>query len=515
MQLKKRTPKFPITLMSILIIGTLIRLYLAASANYKIDFDEAMIGLLSTNILNNSHSAFIPGQPTIGTLEPYLLTPLFITIGASTIAIRIYALIINMLYITSVYFLGEKIGNKPVAIVSALLAALAPAYMLITGMKIWGTTIEAITLGNFLLLSNANAIARNTRTWYAITGFIAGIMLWSSWLSVYYLIPCALLWIIHIKKTYKQLIITIALFIFGSLPFWIHNIIHPADSFATILNATSEARHVSRLDTLVNIITVQYPMLVTGYTSWITLPSITVILATSLYSVGILSLIIFTFKTKNHYSALLIGTLIVIPIIYTQSGYGKSSFNEYGIDSTGRYLLMLHSILPIAVASIIMLVKSKYGFILPIGIILINLSTVPLINTSRAFDSPYYNRQPDDLGELINYLVENDYKYVWTDVGIAQPLTFISHHTIIAADYNDYNNGGILRFPDIFNQVNNAAFTVYVVPVIPGQVDPPIELALEAASVDYTTRTIGTLNIYIPNRPVHPSEVIDGLGLQY
>ncbi len=135
----------------------------------------------------------------------------------------------------------------------------------------------------------------------------------------------------------------------------------------------------------------------------------------------------------------------------------------------------------------------------------------------RAFDSPYYDRLPENLQPLIDYLDEQGIRRVWVDNGIGHVLMFKTQERILAADYYDaYLTYGFVRFPDALAAVEQAERTAFVVPIYSGQQDPPVEQALDSAGIGYIfTDVLPTLRVYVPDKRVDPALIAAGLGYQY
>lgn len=510
--------RFLLALALITLAGLALRWWLFSRANFKLDYDEAMIGLLARDIAGGRwFGAFVPSQATLGSAEAWILAPFLQIVGVSRPAFRIYALVTAAGYILSSAWLGWAcFQTRRTALVAALAAACAPAYFLVTGAKTWGFTVETLILGNILIVLTYYAGQRIHYRLAAVAGLCAGVMFWNTWLSMYYLIPVGIAWLAQ-KNTRKQIPVVLIAFVVGSLPFWLHNFQFNFDSFTTLLDANSaRTEPVSLVRKLAIFVREQIPQQVTGYPTWTPVSPAVQWLTTGLYGVG---LVLLVWKAIQQRSAALILTaslLITIPAIYALSSYSDDALlsSLYGVDATGRYGTMIHSVLPIAAAAFVTL-ERRWLSVAASSIVVLNLLTAASINTSLAFDSPYYNRQPDDLQPLINLLGEKCIAHVWTDVGLGRPLMFETEQQILAADYYDQINGGLARFPSEDEAVNASRHTAYVVPIIPGQTDTPLSRAFDAAEISYTVSYLGSLAVYIPDEYVHPSQVETGLGLQY
>ncbi|HSD83677.1 MAG TPA: hypothetical protein VLG46_07455, partial [Anaerolineae bacterium] len=216
--------------------------------------------------------------------------------------------------------------------------------------------------------------------------------------------------------------------------------------------------------------------------------------------------------------------VVALPLIYLFSGYARNALNPWGVDATGRYVLMIHTAFPIGVAVLSAAIgrlripgARLIGLALVLLIIGLNLLGNLRVNSVKAFDSPYYDRLPDSLTPLIAYLDQQDISHVWTDVGIAQVLMFDTNERIWAADYYDaYIARGLIRFPDALAAVQAAPRTAFVIPILPEQNNPPLQRALDSARINYTyARVMPTLAVYIPDQPIDPAVIAGGLGYQY
>jgi hypothetical protein len=215
--------------------------------------------------------------------------------------------------------------------------------------------------------------------------------------------------------------------------------------------------------------------------------------------------------------------VLALPAIYALSGYGGHALNEFGFDATGRYLLMIHSVMPVGLAALAdALIRWRHRLRLPVAALLASVMCLNLLGAARAdpaqvFTSPYYTRQPATLEPLIDYLDAQQVRHVWTDVGVAHVLMFETRERILAADWYDiYGAKGLVRFPDVPRAIYAADRVAFVEVIVPGQRDTLVERAFEQAGVPHTiARVTPDLLVIIPLVPVDPALVGDGLGYQF
>ena len=516
------------------LIGILIRLVLIISSGWRIDYDEAMVGLLGMRVLRGEFMAFIPAQATLGAIEPYLLAPLFALLGATPVTVRVLSLVLSGVYIVTTGLLARTAFDEPVGILAALLAAVAPPYMLIGGMKIWGSTIETLVLGNVLLLVTYKALNTQfnpNRLQQVVPlqmGLIAGVMFWIAWLGFYYFVPVGIL-ILWCGRPIIQGGWWAGLigFVIGSAPFWIFNLTHDWATFATI-TGRPENTVIDYGLIVQDMVAKLFPRIVTGDSHWGLTTSRWLIVPPVIYAAGLIALLgsvkWWRAEAGNYLRWMLAILVIAVPVLYVISGYGQGALNAWGLDATGRYVLMLHSVLPIGVAVLIVhLWRAGFaGFRLAGAVLLVSVIGTNLLGVWRtdpvmAFDSPYYDRLPVSMDALVEYLDANNIRHVWVDNGIGHVLMFETQERILAADYYDaYLTYGFLRFPDVLMQVEAAERTAFVVPVYPGQIEPPIEQALNAAGIAYESADVlPTLRVLVPEQRVDPAVIAAGLGYQY
>src|SRR5437016_5717002 len=155
-----------------------------------------MVGLQVLRMMRGQFAVFHPGQPYLGNLESYLLLPGFVLFGASNATLKLIPLLLSGVYVATTGLIGRVAFDRRTGAFTALLAAIAPVYLVVVGLKAWGATIETLVLGNLLLLITLAILQRNgapqkPRYWLLL-GFVAGIAFWISWLIAFYAIPALL-----------------------------------------------------------------------------------------------------------------------------------------------------------------------------------------------------------------------------------------------------------------------------------------------------------------------------------
>lgn len=509
-----------------MIVGLALRLALMIASGWRIDYDEAVNGLLALRILRDEFYLFIPPEVVGGTGTPYLLALLFALFGANPVTFRLPGLLWAALCIMTTGLLAYRAFGERVGRWSLVFATLAPPYMLFVGLKLWNVS-ETIVLGNTLLLLALRLLQDQDEPcrWLFLLGLIAGVMFWLTWLGFYYYLPVLMLLVWQGRAALWQGgWAGLAGFAIGSLPFWCFNLVHEMPTFTRLLADTPMTPE--QMGQVLSVyVTELFPRIVTQGPGW-GLPSVPIIIGL-IYALGLLALVYQGFAHPRDSLRLMLALFVFsVPLIFMLSTHSRNSlpaWNPWGVDATGRYILMLHTVLPIGVALLVgwrwntpevtPWLQSAFALV----IIGLNLANLTAVDVRHAFDSPYYDRLPDDLSPLIMELEARNIRHVWTDNGIGNVLMFITNERVLAADYYDtYIAGGLQRFPDVLAAVESAAEVAYVVPLQPGQQNPPLQQALDAAGVSYTfQRVTPHLGVFIPAQELEPGQIVAGLGYQY
>jgi 4-amino-4-deoxy-L-arabinose transferase-like glycosyltransferase len=513
----------------LVIAGLALRLILLAEAHWRFDYDEGMVGLQVRHIIQGERPIFHPGQPYLGALESYLIAPWFIVFGSNAVTLKIVPWLLSGVYIGTTGWLGWRVFDRQVGVLSALLAAFAPSYLLVVGMKTWGATAETLTFGNLSLIAATYVVypdsPRADRA-LILLGLIGGIAFWVSWLIVFYAVPILIVLAWRGRSVLRRMWWAAGLaFLVGSAPFWWYNLAHDLATFRYLFSSQGDtwANAGVVLDHLNYDLS---PRMVSGDPKWHLLSWPAIWWLQIVYEGGLLGLIVWSVRgpwpdARRPARVLLALFAVCLPVIYVVSGYGNHALNEFGFDATGRYVLMIHSVLPIGAAALCVALKRAWRFspaaAVLSSVIALNLLGAARIDPTPVFTSPYYTRQPATIQPLIDFLDQQGIRDVWTDVGIAHVLMFETNERILAADWYDiYGAKGIVRFPDVPLKIERAARVAYVEVILPGQTHTRFEQAFEASGVPFAVYHVPPdLLVIIPLAPLDPARVGDGLGYQF
>lgn len=223
--------------------AALIRLDFLYASEFRIDADEAIVGLMARHALQGKPMpTFYYGQHYMGSIEPLLVAAAFSIAGVSAQALKSIPLIASLLLIPAVYGLAAALSDRWTARCASLLTALAPATLVVWSAKARGGFIELVLLGT-LALWLAVEWARQERLMpagAAVLGLLLGIGWWMNTQVLYFVLPLALFASARLCREARLgqwhhalsniLGGTLGFFI-GGLPYWVYNIRFDFSSF--------------------------------------------------------------------------------------------------------------------------------------------------------------------------------------------------------------------------------------------------------------------------------------------
>lgn len=150
-------------LVGIMLAAFAQRLYVLAVKLPTINSDEAIIGLMARHIQAGARPFFYYGQSYYGPLDAYLDALVFSVWGSSDLTLRVLPLLCSFLFVPAVYGLGRRMYSERVGLISALFAAVCPAFLAVRGLKGDAAYSLVLLLGTLSLLLFQDWLARPSR----------------------------------------------------------------------------------------------------------------------------------------------------------------------------------------------------------------------------------------------------------------------------------------------------------------------------------------------------------------
>ncbi len=539
--------KTGLILAGVVFLGLALRLYLFWASQGLVETDEAVLGLQAFGIMRGQRPIFYPGQAYSSSFESYLMAIVFWIGGASPLTLKLVPGLFSLAFILLTYRLAADRYDQTVGLLSALFVAVPPLFLVVWSLKARGGFIEVLALGNVVLilagriLSQEAASKQNSRPYVLglILGFVAGLSLWINPLSLYYLVPTALVLLIKRGRARPGEIAVMACgFVLGSAPLILGNLggggattssqllgsVVPARDFWPALGAAM--RYLVE-DGLLTLWGVRAPKGELELSL-----SLAVV---PLYVISILVTLYIAFKEPGTFkvpgsSILLALFLLFVPPIFALGALTNGNFTAIipGSGLLTRYLLPLYSVVPIALAHFLARLKclglsgkiyttQAIALVLIVLVLAVNLGSVLTADPVAAMRSEFDNIPwPGSLEPLLTFLEAEDIRYVYTTHWLGYRLTFETREGVICFDYPD-SLRNLDRLPEYSARVENAGEPpAYVLFNPRWKRPPPLETRLQELGVSYEKKTLDDFLIYYAlSRRVHPSEVTEALIWPY
>lgn len=175
-----------------LIMAALLRFWMLKYRLVGINSDDAMIGIMAQRILAGARPPFYYGGYYYGPLDAYLAAPLIRIWGSSDAILRVFPLIFSLLFVLATFFLGKKLYNEKIGLISAFCAAIPPAFLTIRGLKVDAAYSILLVIGSTSLYLFSAWMEDRSRGRLAVLMALSLIGVWIFPLMLYYLLAMAL-----------------------------------------------------------------------------------------------------------------------------------------------------------------------------------------------------------------------------------------------------------------------------------------------------------------------------------
>ena len=216
-----------------LLLGVVIRLWLAKAGEGQSFSDNAVVALMAMRALRGKFYTFYWGQSYMGSLEAIVVAPFFAVLGANDFALSVGLLPWYVVFAAVLYAVTELCGGAVPATIALALAALAPAdvqYYQITARGgypatlAFGTTLLWLALRTVYVPLSPPVLRRHL----LLIGAIAGLAFWTNWLVIpYYAVVATILLLNDPFLPFRRNVVwLLASFFIGSSPLWMFQFRH-------------------------------------------------------------------------------------------------------------------------------------------------------------------------------------------------------------------------------------------------------------------------------------------------
>lgn len=474
-------------IISLIAVGSLLRIILI-SQNWPImNSDEAVIGLMAQHIVTyGEHPTFFYGQNYMGSTEAFVGAGLFKFFGPSTFVLRLSLVLFFAIFLGSIYCLISLLFSKNFALFTVFLLSLGNESML------WQ---ELLAIGGYPDILLFGSLAFALATWLALTsrhkppsykraclflcwGLISGLGIFSHLVIAPLILTAGLLLLIGCWREWRTLALPCALggLFIGAFPLIYYNL-HAApgqNSIAVFLNIHSadQIYHLPFINQIRGTFLVSLP-LVTGisppclitsnayvgflgpyarycqlaYTSWGAAFVLLWIAAALLAAFALWKLrpTLCPWQWSDEKHAAIIRPLACLLLLSSSAltlfFYLNSPDSGHGPTTNYRYLIGLLISLPVVISPLwIAATRINRIHLLNIAskVLLVLLPLVFLIGTVITFSAlPQAQQTYQQRADLINDLQHLGVKHFYSDYWTCYALAFQSDEQLTCATVND------------------------------------------------------------------------------
>lgn len=245
---KRDSIRDALVVLTLILVGCILRVDFMRAAGFTIDADEAIVGLMGRDILlGRGVPVFYYGQHYMGSLEAIMASLSFAFLGTSPFTLKLVPLVWSLALIVAAYFLGRLVAGRRVGLITALLLAIPPPALLVWSTKARGGFIEVIVLGTLALGLGIQWFRAHPEKpmFPALLGFLLGMGWWVNNQIIYFILPLSFMGVLHAFSRISRLTapglsvnstqqlglgvlkiacIGVSSFFLGSAPYWWYNL---------------------------------------------------------------------------------------------------------------------------------------------------------------------------------------------------------------------------------------------------------------------------------------------------
>ena len=540
MNKKAKFNTLAIYLIPILVAGA-IKVLISPVEITPFNADEAIVALMARHINQGNIPVFFYGQAYMGSLDAMLVAIGFRIFGEEVWVIR---LVQSLLYIGTVFttmiLANRLLKSQRATLYAGLIMAVPPINVALYSTVSLGGYGEMLLVGNLLLLGGLSIVQQirdsesviDSKLYFGLFlwGIAAGFGFWIIGLTVVYSLPLVILifWYL-IKKTSWKAILPGLMFlaggIIGSAPWWFSSV--QTGNLAIIYEiAGSAIKGTATGSWILRPLQRTLNLFIFGGTAliglrppwdirWLMLPLIPIIL------IFWISVLIFNVKKVIESEGEIgLKTLVLMGLVLT-AGFILS---PYGDDPSGRYFLPLMMPMAIFGANLLITQFPKKRILEYVAILLVMVFNFGGILQAAKMNPPGITTQFDKvaqvdqryMGELINFLKDNQIRAGYSNYWVSYPLAFLSEEEMIFLPRLPYHEDFRYtarddRYPPYQQVVKAASELAYITTNHP-ELDDYLRERFSNQGISWEENTVGDFQIfYNLSQSIHVDEL--GLGL--
>jgi 4-amino-4-deoxy-L-arabinose transferase-like glycosyltransferase len=399
-------------------LGIGLRIWVWLSPQGALDADEAVVGLMTHDILHGRLPVFFPGQGYGGSQEPFLAAPLAAAFGLNAVTTRIPVMALWALGAILVWRIGRRLLDERRAVLAAVLFWVWPTYFAWKSTRAHGFYGSELVLSLAILLLALRLRERTTRRDLVLLGLALGCGLWSSPQVAIVALP-ALGWLIWGRRELlRRWPVVAGPALIGGLPWLLGNIRHDWYSFHPGRNEGTWTHHIHNLavSTLPEALGLRLPW---SY-AWLGGP----IVGGILYAALLAGFVVLLIRRSPPLRPLLL-VAGLFPVFYFASPYAW-------LGSEPRYLTLVMPVFALLIAS----AATTWLRGAAVLAVALALSFGGMEELARTHVSPIVSEGrpvPASIRPVLATLRTHDLHYAFASYWVAWRITFESDLSVIGA----------------------------------------------------------------------------------
>jgi hypothetical protein len=530
--LKKLAIPFPLQILGVILLSIGFKVFILEANVVPFNADEAIVGLMAKHILEGKWPIFFYGQMYMGSLDAVLVALSSQFLGLQVFTIRIVQVSLYVGVVLTTLYLGKLLfKSNRMGLFAGLLMAIPTVNTTLYTTVSLGGYVEALLIGNLLLIGTLKIIGGGKESWYRYWGLLAGLGFWAFGLTLVYILPSLALIVYSEFKgrsnpsRWKHLLTLGLSFAIGASP-WIAGAVQYGLGplirellGAAIADASPRNLVFAFFSHTYNFLLFGFPVIfgmrAPWETRWLAQPLLPfglgcwlLVIASGLYGL----------RKQDTYrkGRWLLGGVICVLV-------GGFLLTPFGADPTGRYFLPLSVPLSLFAAEFLENLRRQGGIAQKgaYGILLLILAFNLYGTLQAAFDSRTgLTTQFDPVTridhafdqELIQFLEQQGERRGYSNYWVAYPLAFHSQERLIFVPRLPYHLDFRYttrddRYPPYDEKVTQSQKIAYITTNHP-ELDKHLREAFEIEGIGWREKTIGDYQIFYQlSEPVHPSEL--------
>jgi Dolichyl-phosphate-mannose-protein mannosyltransferase len=400
-----------------LVAGIALRVWILAGPLGMAESDEAIVGLMSEDVLDGTFHVFYWVNYYSGTQEVLLTAALFALVGSSVVAMKVVPAILIGLACLVTWRIGRLTVGEPAARIGAALMWVSPPFLVFWSTKARSAYGIGLLCAAVVLWMALRLRERNSRLDAAVLGFALGCGVWSTQQSLLMALP-AVAWLVWRRPGVLRLShYAVAGGVVGGSPWIIWNLTHGLKGVLPVTSvAGEESTYFSRLGDLFTIVLPEWLGVRLPYSKdWLVWAPLGVVL-----TAAAVTLLLVAFARRPRGAEPLLVIAAVYPFLYA-----ATSFTFFTDEP--RYLTFIAPVPALLLATLLRRPRVAVGA-LAVAVAWTAFYLVRLEDQGRF----RYLGQPANIGPLITLLEKEGQDRVFADYWIAYRLDFESGERIIA-----------------------------------------------------------------------------------